>query len=103
MPDQPAPPRKLKPAPTGLRHDWRKPRPGETIGGGYIVARRGDGTGRVRASQFPFEHDTLEAAQAEAAKLAQQFPGEVFTVWGQVSGAFVERDAAEPVLQGEAA
>ncbi|WP_210526336.1 hypothetical protein [Rubellimicrobium arenae] len=80
-----------RPKPTGLRHDWKKPRVGEVIGGGYIVARRGDSTGRVRASAFPYEFDNLPDAEVEAAKLASQFSGETFTVWAQVSGAFQER------------
>jgi hypothetical protein len=62
----------------------KKPRAGEVIGGRYIVVRRGRSTKRVRASMWPFEHPTLESAQAEAARLAQAFPDQTFVIFEQV-------------------
>jgi hypothetical protein len=64
----------------GWLRDPRKPRVNETIGGGYFVFRRGDGTNRIRMSQWPFEHATFAAAYAEAEKLAEQQPGKTFDV-----------------------
>lgn len=47
-----------------------KSRPGEVIGGGFIVLRRGDDTGRIRPSFMTFEHPSRESAEAEAVRLA---------------------------------
>jgi hypothetical protein len=55
-------------------------RKGEEIGGGYFVFRRGDDTGRIRPSPWPFEHPTLCAAKREADRLAQAYPGYRFDV-----------------------
>lgn len=66
-----------------------KPRPGEVIGGGWIVLRRGDDTGRIRPSFMTFEHPTRESAEAEAARLAASRPGYRFDVLGVVSGQMV--------------
>lgn len=66
--------------------DPRKERPEEKIGGGFFVFRRGGGTGRIRAPEYPFEHPTLAAADAEAARLAERFPREVFVVVAQIGG-----------------
>lgn len=48
---------------------FNKPRRDEVIGGGFFVFRRGD-AGRVRPGGLPYEHGTLEGAQAEAERLA---------------------------------
>lgn len=53
----------------------RRREKGEVVGGGFIVLRRGDETNRFRAKAAkgflsPFEHPTLEAATAEATRLA---------------------------------
>ena len=66
-----------------------KPRPGEVIGGGWIVLRRGDDTGRIRPSFMTFEHPTRESAETEAARLAASRPGYRFDVLGVVSGQMV--------------
>ena len=50
------------------------------IEGGWFVFRRGDGTKRIRASNWPFEHGTFEAAAAEAKRLAEKEPGKSFDV-----------------------
>lgn len=55
-------------------------RKGEQIGGGYFVFRRGEGTGRIRSSHWPFEHPTICAAKREADKLAKTQPGYQFDV-----------------------
>ena len=62
-----------------------KPRPGEVIGGGHFVFRRGKRTKRVRPSWLPYEHASYEEALAEAEKLAAQNPGETFVVMSQVA------------------
>ncbi len=60
-----------------MTHDYLKKRAakGEVVGGGFIVIRRGDGSGRFRANVTkgfvtPFEHPTREAAEAQARRLA---------------------------------
>lgn len=63
----------------------KKPRPGEAIGGGFFVFRRGDGTGRVRPSPWPFEHANRAAAEAEAKRLAAKMPGYRFDVLAVVA------------------
>lgn len=56
----------------------------ETIGGGYWVFRRGDDTGRIRPSMWPFEYDSQDAAAEQAAKLAKENPTELFIVVGEL-------------------
>lgn len=58
--------------------DWRNPRPNETIGGGWFVFRRGDSTKRVKPAAWPFEHPSINAARAEALRLAADHPGQQF-------------------------
>ena len=82
--------------------DPRKAREGETIGGGYFVFRRGDGTNRVRPSNWPFEYATPEAAYAQAEKLAQANPGFTFEVFERRSSLRVTIVEADPA-QSEAA
>lgn len=61
-----------------------KGRKGETIGGGFIIFRRGKKTGRVSVgSTLPFEHGTFEEAFEEATRLAALFPEESFCVFQQ--------------------
>jgi hypothetical protein len=70
---------------------WMKEgRAGEKIGGGYFVMRRGDGTGRIRPTYTPYEHATIEAAIAEASRLAQSRPGYRFEVMSCVGTYLVE-------------
>ena len=64
-------------------------RDGETIGGGFFIFRRGDGTKRIRPSQWPFEYATYEAAVEQALILASGNPGYSFDVVGVVYSAFV--------------
>lgn len=71
----------------------RKPRKEEVIGGGYFVFRRGDDTGRIRPSNWPFEHPTLDAARREAAKLAAQNPGYRFDILHVCGSALVQAEA----------
>lgn len=56
---------------------WLKSRAerGEVVGGGYVVIRRGDSSGRLRGNMktpFLFEYPTLEAATLEATRLAME-------------------------------
>lgn len=63
-------------------------RDGEMIGGGFFVFRRGKTTGRISRgalNTLPFEHPTLDAATAEADRLAGLYPGETFAVFQQYS------------------
>lgn len=60
--------------------DKRNARPGEQIGGGFIVVKRGRGSGRVRMSQWPFEHPSMELAQSEAKRMSAKWPGRTFIV-----------------------
>lgn len=60
--------------------DPTKSRPDEVIGGGWFVFRRGGDTKRIRASNWPFEHGSFEAAAAEAKRLADKEPGKAFDV-----------------------
>ena len=60
--------------------DWRNPRPNETIGGGWFVFRRGDSTKRVKPAAWPFEHPSINAARAEALRLAADMPGQQFDI-----------------------
>lgn len=66
-----------------------KPRPGEIVGGGYFIFRRGDGTGRVRPSMWPYEHGSAETARAEAERLSRAFPGYRFDVF-ELAGSFAQ-------------
>lgn len=64
------------------------PRPGEAIGGGFFVFRRGDGTHRIRPSMWPFEYATAAEAMEQATKLAADQPGYRFDVFGWCGFAF---------------
>lgn len=55
-------------------------RTGETIGGGYFVFRRGDGTNRIRPSMWPFEYGSRDEAETQATALAVANPGYTFDV-----------------------
>jgi hypothetical protein len=68
-----------------------KPRNGEVVGGGFFVFRRGKTTGRIsrRVHVPPYEHGSREAAEAEATRLAVQYPGETFAVFQQITTRFV--------------
>lgn len=68
----------------GWLKDPKLARKHETIGGCYWVFRRGDDTGRIRPSMWPFEYDTQEAACEQAEKLAREHPTERFIVVGQL-------------------
>jgi hypothetical protein len=61
-------------------------RPGEQIGGGFLIFRRGKKTGRVgkKEGTLPFEHPSLESAQKEVKRLMELFPEEVFTIWTEL-------------------
>ena len=64
----------------GWLKDPKKPRQNEAIGGGYFVFRRGDGTKRIRPSQWPFEYASLDEANDQARKLTEANPGYRFDV-----------------------
>jgi len=55
-------------------------RPEEKIGGGYFVFRRHRGSQRIAPAKLPFEYSTIEAASAQADKLAYMFPGQKFDI-----------------------
>jgi hypothetical protein len=58
----------------------KQARKGETIGGGFFVFRRGDGTNRIRPSMWPFEYASKEEAETQATALAMANPGYTFDV-----------------------
>lgn len=71
--------------------DPKKPRNGETIGGGYIVMRRGKKTGRVSIkSTLPFEYGSYDQAKTEAERLKKQNPKETFVVFGMMPSEWYE-------------
>ena len=72
----------------------RRPRNGETIGGGHFVFRRGDSTGRILPCEWPYEHSTFESAMTEAARLAATYGGE-FDVFARVASASAEKTEEE--------
>lgn len=76
------------------QHANRKAR-GEVVGAGYFVFRRGRTSRRIKPDfkGFPFEHATLQAAEAEAARLARLNPGNEFVVLQQVSAVTIFNDA----------
>ncbi|WP_309083755.1 hypothetical protein [Chelativorans sp.] len=76
-------PRKPKKQRGGWLKNPKLPRDGEIIGGGFWVFRRGDSTGRIRPSVWPFEYGSEEAATVQADKLARANPGQIFVVVGQ--------------------
>jgi hypothetical protein len=78
----------------GLKNP-RKARIGETIGGGFFVFRRGDGTNRIRPSQWPFEYGLLSEAIREADKLSAANPGYEFMVVTECYTARTEKPADE--------
>ena len=57
-----------------------KVRPGEVIGGGYFVFRRGEFGNRIKPGPMPYEHGTFESAQKEAKRLAEINPGQNFVI-----------------------
>jgi hypothetical protein len=65
--------------------DPRQARPGEEIGAGYLVFRRGGGSGRIRTPEYPFEHPSLAAALTECNRLSAAHPGHRFEVWARVA------------------
>lgn len=68
-----------------------KPRRDEVIGGGFFVFRRGVDTGRIRPGGSPYEHGTLESAQAEAERLATEYGGQ-YQIFGAVPECAVDDD-----------
>ncbi|PZQ99909.1 MAG: hypothetical protein DI533_04565 [Cereibacter sphaeroides] len=60
-------------------------RPGELVGGGFIVMRRGIGTGRVRPGTWTFEHPTYASAAIEADRLAKLHPGQRFQIFAAIA------------------
>lgn len=73
--------RNTQPGRPGYLPDARVPRNGEQIGGRFIIFRRASNCGRVRAPEWPFEHGTIESAQAEIERLREKYPGEKFSIW----------------------
>ncbi|AWN47186.1 hypothetical protein DK419_13380 [Methylobacterium terrae] len=62
----------------------KRPRPKAAVGGGFVVMRRGDSSNRLFGHPRPYEHPSLEVAQAEAARLAAKHNRD-FCVFQQVA------------------
>lgn len=76
--------RNTRPGSPSFLDDPRTARDGERIGSGFIVFRRGKGSGRLRCPEYPFEHPNLAAAQAERDRLSALHPGETFIVFAAI-------------------
>lgn len=62
-------------------------KPGQSIRGGYLIARRHAESGiLIRIATRPFEHGSLAEAEAEARRLAERDNDE-FTVFAEVASA----------------
>lgn len=60
-------------------------KPGQSIRGGYLIARRHKESGiLIRIASRPFEHASLEEAEAQARHLAERHSDE-FTVFAEVA------------------
>lgn len=59
---------------------------GETIGGGFLIFRRGKKTNRigVRAHSLPFEHGSYASAFDEVTRLEALHPGEKFCIFQEI-------------------
>jgi hypothetical protein len=60
---------------------------GETVGGGFIIFRRGRTSGRIKlpAIKMPFEHKSFADAKLEMNRLAGLHKGNEFCVFYQVT------------------
>lgn len=66
---------------TGRLNNPTRERPGEKIGGGAIVMRRGRRTNRVRPGDWPYEHPDRQSAIDHALELAEKHTDAVYEVW----------------------
>jgi hypothetical protein len=64
-------------------------RPGEVIGGGFIVIERTAETKRLRPAAWPFEVDSYAAALASVDRLKAIHPDREFCIFGDVEKARV--------------
>lgn len=55
-------------------------RPGEVIGGGYFVVRRGEFGNRIKPSEKPYEHSSFASAQQEFLRLQAAHPGNKYCI-----------------------
>lgn len=55
-------------------------RPGEVIGGGFFVFRRGEVGNRIKPGPMPYEHGTFASAQKELLRLSEINPGQRFVI-----------------------
>lgn len=72
-------------------------KPGQSIRGGYLIARRHKESGiLIRIASRPFEHASLAEAEAQARALAERHDDE-FTVFAQVTSVMPPvREVGEP-------
>ncbi len=64
-------------------------RPGEVIGGGFIVIERTAETNRLRPAAWPFELDSYAAALKSVDRLKAIHPDREFCIFGDVEKARV--------------
>lgn len=59
-------------------------RPGEIVGSGFFIFRRGEKANRIKPGPMPYEHPTMESAVAERDRLAEGNPGKKYHIFQQV-------------------
>ena len=59
-------------------------RPGEQVGAGWFVFRRGAYANRIKPGALPFEHPTVESALEEKDRLEKLFPDCKFSIFAEV-------------------
>lgn len=64
--------------------DERRARPGEIVGGGFFVFRRGRSTGRIKVPSVPFEFGSIAEAGAEAQRRERSGDGAIFDIFERV-------------------
>lgn len=60
-------------------------RPGEKVGGGFWVFRRGSYGGRIKPGPIPYEHPNFESALIEMCRLKEKYPDQQFIIVGEMS------------------
>ena len=59
-------------------------RKGEEIGGGFFVFRRGTKAHRIKPSERPYEHPSMESAVAERDRLRELYPELKYSIFQEI-------------------